>query len=157
MNPDLNEGLPPFLTPHPGISSGYMLAQVTAVALLNEMRVLAHPASIDNVPDLRRQGRSRVDGDECGLEAAAGRWRTPNTCWRSSCCAAAEGLEYRRPLRAGRGVEKSTLKRVPVAGAADSRTGHCPAISNASAEAIREGRFEVLSHRDPAQAVPWKS
>src|SRR3989442_3108304 len=50
INPDLNEGLPPFLTPHPGTASGYMVAQITAVALINEMKVLAHPASVDNLP-----------------------------------------------------------------------------------------------------------
>src|SRR6185503_3634451 len=50
VNPDSNEGLPPFLTSQPGISSGFMMLQVTAVALLNEAKVLAHPASIDNVP-----------------------------------------------------------------------------------------------------------
>src|SRR5437763_462154 len=50
VNPDHNEGLPPFLTAHPGLSSGFMIAQVTAAALLNEARVLSHPASIDNVP-----------------------------------------------------------------------------------------------------------
>src|SRR4030095_570915 len=50
VNPDSNEGLPPFLTVQPGISSGFMMLQVSAVALLNEAKVLAHPASIDNVP-----------------------------------------------------------------------------------------------------------
>src|SRR5207247_167863 len=50
VNPDANEGLPPFLTSQPGMSSGFMMMQVTAVALLNEAKVLAHPASIDNVP-----------------------------------------------------------------------------------------------------------
>jgi histidine ammonia-lyase len=50
VNPDLSDGLPPFLTESPGVSSGFMIAQVTAAALLNEARVLAHPASVDNVP-----------------------------------------------------------------------------------------------------------
>ena len=50
VNPDSNEGLPPFLTTQPGISSGFMMLQVTAVALLSEAKVLAHPASVDNVP-----------------------------------------------------------------------------------------------------------
>jgi histidine ammonia-lyase len=50
VNPDANEGLPPFLTAQPGISSGFMMLQVTAVALLSEAKVLAHPASVDNVP-----------------------------------------------------------------------------------------------------------
>src|SRR6266567_179069 len=50
VNPDLNEGLPPFLARQPGTQSGFMIAHVAAVSLLNEAKVLAHPASIDNVP-----------------------------------------------------------------------------------------------------------
>jgi histidine ammonia-lyase len=50
VNPDLNRGLPAFLSAHPGLGSGYMIPHVTAVALLNECKVLAHPASVDNVP-----------------------------------------------------------------------------------------------------------
>ncbi|MBD0327646.1 MAG: histidine ammonia-lyase, partial [Pyrinomonadaceae bacterium] len=50
VNPDLNEGLPAFLTARLGTSSGLMIAQVAAVALLNEMKVLSHPASTDNLP-----------------------------------------------------------------------------------------------------------
>src|SRR6201995_3636592 len=50
INPDINEGLPPFLSDNPGISSGFMIAHVTAAALLNEAKVLAHPASVDSVP-----------------------------------------------------------------------------------------------------------
>ena len=50
VNPDANEDLPPFLTQHAGTASGFMMLQVTAVALLSEAKVLAHPASIDNVP-----------------------------------------------------------------------------------------------------------
>ena len=46
----MNEGLPPFLARHPGMQSGFMILHVAAVALLNEAKVLAHPASIDNVP-----------------------------------------------------------------------------------------------------------
>src|SRR5205085_2767429 len=50
VNPDENEDLPPFLTTHPGISSGFMMAQIVAAALVAEARALAHPASVDNVP-----------------------------------------------------------------------------------------------------------
>src|SRR5690606_15389840 len=49
-HPDLNEGLPPFLTPTAGVSSGFMMAQVTAAALTSECKVLAHPASVDTIP-----------------------------------------------------------------------------------------------------------
>ena len=50
MNPDMNEGLPAFLARRPGMESGFMIAHVSAVALLNEAKVRAHPSSIDNVP-----------------------------------------------------------------------------------------------------------
>jgi histidine ammonia-lyase len=45
VNPALNEDLPPFLTNHAGLESGFMMVQVTAAALVAENRVLAHPAS----------------------------------------------------------------------------------------------------------------
>jgi histidine ammonia-lyase len=50
MNPSLNEGLPAFLATRPGIESGFMMAQVTAAALVAEMRVLATPASACSIP-----------------------------------------------------------------------------------------------------------
>ncbi|MBI2678570.1 MAG: histidine ammonia-lyase [Candidatus Koribacter versatilis] len=50
VNPALNEGLPPFLAPEPaGLNSGFMMAQVTAAALVSENKVLAHPASADSI------------------------------------------------------------------------------------------------------------
>ena len=50
LNPSLNEGLPAFLASTPGIESGLMMAQVTAAALVAELRVLASPASIGSIP-----------------------------------------------------------------------------------------------------------
>ena len=106
VNPDSNEGLPPFLTSQPGISSGFMMLQVTAVALLNEAKVLAHPASIDNVP---------TDG---GKEDHVSMGMTSATKLRSivklaemttaiELMAAAQGLEHHAPLAPGRGVKQA--------------------------------------------------
>jgi histidine ammonia-lyase len=50
LNPSLNEGLPAFLASQPGIESGLMMAQVTAAALVAELRVLASPASTGSIP-----------------------------------------------------------------------------------------------------------
>lgn len=50
LNPSLNEGLPAFLASKPGIESGLMMAQVTAAALVAELRVLASPASTGSIP-----------------------------------------------------------------------------------------------------------
>src|SRR6202021_3705724 len=49
VNPALSEGLPPFLAPGAGMNSGFMMAQVTAAALVSENKVLAHPASVDSI------------------------------------------------------------------------------------------------------------
>lgn len=49
LNPDLS-GLPAFLSPDPGLNSGYMIAQYTAASLVSENKVLAHPACVDSIP-----------------------------------------------------------------------------------------------------------
>jgi histidine ammonia-lyase len=49
VNPALNENLPPFLTNHAGLESGFMMLQVTAAALVAENRVLSHPASTGSI------------------------------------------------------------------------------------------------------------
>ena len=48
-------GLPAFLVNHPGINSGFMIAQVTAAALASENKSLAHPASVDSLPTSANQ------------------------------------------------------------------------------------------------------
>ncbi|KOS66234.1 histidine ammonia-lyase [Lysinibacillus contaminans] len=50
VNPQLNDGLPPFLAMNPGIECGLMIAQYTAASLVSENKVLAHPASVDSIP-----------------------------------------------------------------------------------------------------------
>ena len=49
VNP-ASSGLEPFLTRESGLQSGYMIAQVTAAALVSELKTLAHPASVDTIP-----------------------------------------------------------------------------------------------------------
>jgi histidine ammonia-lyase len=106
INPDLSEGLPAFLTAHPGTSSGFMIAQVSAVALLNEMKVLSHPASVDNVPT----SAGKEDHVSMGMTAAT-KLRTmvenAEHVVAIELLAAAEGLEYRLPLQPGRGVKRA--------------------------------------------------
>jgi histidine ammonia-lyase len=50
VHPDFNQGLPAFLSPEPGVNSGFMMAQVTAASLASECKVLSHPASVDTIP-----------------------------------------------------------------------------------------------------------
>lgn len=50
VDPHLNRGLPPFLTPDSGLNSGFMMAQVTAAALVSEAKSLSFPKSVDTIP-----------------------------------------------------------------------------------------------------------
>jgi len=104
LNPDLSMGLPAFLASNPGLESGFMIAQVTAVDLLGELRILSHPASVDSVTTSANQ----EDHVSMGL-AAARKARRAVACFErvlaTELMCAAQGLEYRRPLRGGKGVE----------------------------------------------------
>ena len=106
VNPDSNEGLPPFLTGQPGISSGFMMLQVTAVALLNEAKVLAHPASIDNVPT----DGGKEDHVSMGMTAATKLRSVVKLAEMTTAIellTAAQALEYRAPLVPGRGAKQA--------------------------------------------------
>ncbi|HKS26730.1 MAG TPA: histidine ammonia-lyase [Pyrinomonadaceae bacterium] len=106
VNPDSNEGLPPFLTTRAGTSSGFMMAQVTAAALLADSRVLSHPASVDNVPT----DGGKEDHVSMGMTAAVklrGVLENAEYVLAIELLTAAEGLEHRLPLKPGRGVMRA--------------------------------------------------
>ena len=106
VNPEKNEGLPAFLTARAGVESGYMVPQIVAVALLNECKVLAHPASVDNLPT----DGGKEDHVSMGMTAALKLRRIVENVERVvaiELLASAEGLEYRAPLRPGRGARRA--------------------------------------------------
>jgi histidine ammonia-lyase len=142
VNPDENEGLPPFLTSHPGAASGFMMLQIVAVSLLNEAKVLAHPASIDNVPT----DGGKEDHVSMGMTGAIKLRSIVDLAERVialELIAAAEGLEYRKPLKPGRGVTQAyEIVRRYVAPLTSDR-----AMSKeieAVAAAVRNGDFDSL-------------
>src|SRR5438270_1468850 len=105
-NPDQSEGLPAFLARKPGVESGFMIAQVAGAALVNEARVLSHPASIDNITT----SGGKEDHVSMGMTSAL-KLRSivdlAENLFAIELLAGAEALEYRRPLRAGNGVERA--------------------------------------------------
>lgn len=106
INPDINEGLPAFLSPHAGVSSGMMIAHVAAAALLNEAKVLAHPASVDSVPT----SGGKEDHVSMGMTAALKlRQIVANAEYALAIelMTAAQGLEYRLPLKPAREVGRA--------------------------------------------------
>ena len=106
VNPDKNEGLPPFLARQPGLQSGFMIAQVAAASLVNEARMLAHPASADNIST----SGGKEDHVSMGMTSAL-KLRSivdlAENLLAIELLTAAEGLEHRRPLKAGAGVERA--------------------------------------------------
>jgi histidine ammonia-lyase len=143
VNPDANEDLPPFLTSHPGISSGFMMMQIVAASLLNEAKVLAHPASIDNVPT----DGGKEDHVSMGMTAAR-KLRSivdlAEMITAIELIAAAEALEHRLPLRPGRGAQQAfDIVREHVLRLTNDRamSGDIQAI----ASAIRAGEFDSMA------------
>ena len=103
VHPDLNEGLPAFLSPDAGTNSGFMMAQVTAAALASECKVLAHPASVDTIPT----DGSKEDVVPMAMGAAWKARRALDNVRRVvaiELMCGAQGIDFRAPLRPGRGV-----------------------------------------------------
>jgi histidine ammonia-lyase len=141
VNPDANEDLPPFLTTQPGIASGFMMAQIVAAALVVEARVLAHPASVDNVPT----DGGKEDHVSMGMHAAVKLRRVVETaeqCVAIELLTAAQGLEHRAPLRPGRGVRRAYETVRAYASAVTRDRALAPDFEQLIA-AIRRGEFDV--------------
>ncbi len=140
INPDLNEGLPPFLSARPGISSGYMIAHICAAALLSEAKVLAHPACTDSVPT----SGGKEDHVSMGMTSAL-KFRqivdNAEHVLAIELIVAAEGLEYRSPLRSSETIERARKlirSLVPRLTADRPPSRDIQAISHA----IRQGAFD---------------
>ena len=106
INPDINEGLPAFLCSNAGLSSGYMIAHVTAAALLNECKVLAHPSSTDSVPT----SGGKEDHVSMGMTGALKlRQIVANLEFilAIEMMCAAQGLDYRLPLQPSLAVARA--------------------------------------------------
>src|SRR5205814_3207697 len=103
VNPHLSSGLPPFLSEESGLNSGYMMAQVTAAALVSENKLLCHPASVDSIPS----SAGREDHVSMGVHAAWKLHRVVTNVRRvlaiEALCAA-RGLDLRLPLVPGPGI-----------------------------------------------------
>jgi histidine ammonia-lyase len=134
--------LPPFLTEHGGVNSGFMIAHVTAAALASENKSLAHPASVDSLPTSANQE------DFVSMATfAARRLGQMNANTRHilaiELLAAAEGIEFHRPLKTSQALEAAHAKlRARVPRIAEDRF-FAPAIE-AAASLIEERAFETL-------------
>jgi histidine ammonia-lyase len=105
-------GLPAFLTPRPGLNSGFMIPQVTAAALVSENKQRAHPASVDSIPTSANQedhvsmaahaARRLIEmADNCGTVIAI------------ELLVAGQGCDFHAPLRSSPSLEavRAVLRR----------------------------------------------
>jgi histidine ammonia-lyase len=98
--------LPPFLVRDSGLNSGFMLAHVTAAALTSENKSYAHPASVDSLPTSANQE------DHVSMSTFAARRLLPMAnnvrgVLAIELLAAAQGLEFRRPLQSSPPIERA--------------------------------------------------
>jgi len=99
-----HDGLPTLLMNDTGINSGFMIPQYTAAALVSENKILAHPASVDSIPTSLGQEDHVSMGSISGLKLLSV-LRNTEQVLAVEMLTAAQALDFRRPLRPGRGVE----------------------------------------------------
>jgi histidine ammonia-lyase len=139
VHPDLNQGLPPFLTEDAGASSGYMIAQVTAAALASECKMLSHPASVDSIP---------TDGNKEDVVpmAMGAAWKLRRVIGNVRNILAIEllcgsqGIDFRRPLRSSAPVERAHSMVRALVPSMERDRAVSPDILLV-AQAIAEGKF----------------
>jgi histidine ammonia-lyase len=98
--------LPPFLTEHSGVNSGFMIAHVTAASLASENKSLAHPASVDSLPTSANQEDFVSMATFAARRLSAMNTNTSNIL-AVELLAAAEGIEFHRPLRSSHALQRA--------------------------------------------------
>ena len=97
LDPARSQGLPAFLSPDPGVNSGYMISQYVQAALVAENRVLAHPASVDSIPTSGSQEDHVSMGWGAGKKLLTVLDNVRRVLAIEILCGV-QGIEYRSPL-----------------------------------------------------------
>lgn len=99
-----HDGLPTLLMKDTGLNSGFMIPQYTAAALVSQNKVLCHPASVDSIPTCLGQEDHVSMGSISALKLVEVLDNVEKVL-AIEALTAAQGLDYRKPLSAGRGVQ----------------------------------------------------
>ncbi|CCA92640.1 histidine ammonia-lyase [Novosphingobium sp. PP1Y] len=97
-------GLPAFLTPEPGLNSGFMIPQVTAAALVSENKQRAYPASVDSIPTSANQ-EDHVSMAAHGSRRLVAMARNATAVVGIELLAAAQGCDFHAPLQSSEALE----------------------------------------------------
>jgi len=130
-------GLPAFLTPRPGLNSGFMVAQVTAAALVAENKQRAYPASVDSIPTSANQ-EDHVSMAAHGARRLAAMVENAVNVVAIELLAAAQGCDFHAPMASSAPLERVRARlreRVPMV---DHDRYLAPDIA-AAADLVRSG------------------
>jgi histidine ammonia-lyase len=117
-------GLPAFLTPKPGLNSGFMIPQVTAAALVSENKQRAYPASVDSIPTSANQ-EDHVSMAAHGARRLLEMARNADAVVAIELLAAAQGCDFHAPLKSSAALEAvRALLRAQVPHLTDDRHFH---------------------------------
>jgi histidine ammonia-lyase len=145
--------LPPFLTADAGLNSGFMIAHVTAAALASENKSLAHPASVDSLPTSANQE------DHVSMATFAARRlqaMVNNTAHilGIELLAAAQGIEFLRPLRSSAALESAHALLRSTCPAMPHDRYFAPDIDHA-ARLVRDGSLARILRDLPGLPALW--
>lgn len=137
-------GLPAFLTPRPGLNSGFMIPQVTAAALVSENKQRAYPASVDSIPTSANQ-EDHVSMAAHGARRLLDMTRNVSAVLGIELLAAAQGCDFHAPLVSSPALEAVRARlRATVPTLADDRHFH-PDLEAASALVVSGAVVEAAS------------
>jgi len=142
VNPALSEGLPPFLSPHAGLNSGFMMPQVTAAALVSENKVLGHPASVDSITT----SGNKEDYVSMGMTAALKLRRVIQNVRHVlaiEALAAAQAVDLLAPLKPGKRAQQALGAIRAISPMVTQDRSLAPDIAKVS-EVIRQGKLAVV-------------
>jgi histidine ammonia-lyase len=142
VNPALSEGLPAFLATGAGLNSGFMMAQVTAAALVSENKVLAHPASVDSIST----SGNKEDFVSMGMTAAMKLKRVVQNVRHVlaiEALTAAQAVDLLSPLKPGKRAQQA-LREVRAVSPMMSADRSLAADISKVAEVIRQGKIAAV-------------
>jgi histidine ammonia-lyase len=145
--------LPPFLAADPGLNSGFMIAHVTAAALASENKSLAHPASVDSLPTSANQ-EDHVSMATFAARRLAAMIANTAHILGIELLAAAQGIEFLRPLRSSAAIEEAHALLRTHCPALDQDRHLAPDIERATA-LVRDGSLARILRRLDGLPALW--
>ena len=144
-------GLPAFLTPKPGLNSGFMIPQVTAAALVSENKQRAYPASVDSIPTSANQ-EDHVSMATHGARRLVPMAQNAANVIAIELLAAAQGCDFHAPMRSSEALERArALLRSKVPHLDDDR--HMAPEMEAAAALVTSGALAEAAGQAPLPSV----